>query len=72
MESRSERRRFREIVAGLEDEITDPFDTEHTDGWDSTPRPFELGTPGEDQIPKGHIALQGDFGQVKPPPTDSL
>ena len=39
-----------------------------TDGWDSTPRPFNIDPPtGTDQqaelvkIPTGHIALMGDF-----------
>jgi hypothetical protein len=50
------RQRFLDIIAPLE---------EPTDGFDPNPRPLDVTLNESDELPPGHIALQGDFKTPK-------
>ncbi len=67
--SYQERAEFSRMTAELDAEIDALM--KPTDGWDPVPRPFCLGEPTEVRdnlrvaIPRGHIALMGDFDPQK-------
>jgi len=55
---------FKQQVAGVQETVPDVLNV--TDGYDSTPRPFELTDIGRGSgLPVGHIAFLGDFDAPK-------
>lgn len=54
---------FERMTRGYQPVLSNPLEV--TDGYDATPRPFELdqqiGNKDTHWIPSGHIAFKGDF-----------